>query len=88
VCVCVCVCVCGACAKTLNTRLWHKVSLGLQANDQTVATDEKFIIEDAQRKAVREREEKGIAYEPRFFKKDDTNQWIYKHFKFVVCAPL
>ena len=37
-------------------RLWHKVSLGLQANDQTVATDEKFTIEDAQRKAVRERE--------------------------------
>jgi len=63
-----------------SRRLWHKVSLGLLANDQTVATDEKCIIEDAQRKAVREREEKGESYEPRFFKKDDKNQWTYKWF--------
>jgi len=63
-----------------SRRLWHKVSLGLLANDQTVATDEKFAIEDAQRKAVREREEKGIKYEPRHFRLDDNNQWVYKHF--------
>jgi len=63
-----------------SRRLWHKVSLGLLANDQTVATDEKFAIEDAQRKAVREREEQDIRYEPRLFRLDDSNQWVYKHF--------
>jgi len=63
-----------------SRQLWHKVSLALIANDQTTATDEKFAIEDAQRRAVREREENDLTYEPRFFELNEDGVWTYKWF--------
>jgi len=64
-----------------SRRLWQKVSTALIANDQETATDEKFTIEDAQRRAVKDREEKNITYTPRHFKYDEEKQqWIYNHF--------
>jgi len=63
-----------------SRNLWHKVSLALIANDQETATDEKFIIEDTQRRAVKDREEQDITYEPRHFEKDENDAWVYKHF--------
>jgi len=62
-----------------SRKLWRKVSLALMANDQETATDEKFTIEEAQREAVKDREESGITYEPRYFRNED-GEWIYKHF--------
>jgi len=62
-----------------SRKLWRKVSLALMANDQETATDEKFTIEEAQREAVKDREERGITYEPRHFRNED-GEWIYRHF--------
>lgn len=46
--------------------------------DQLRATQEKFVLEDAQRKEARERGDK--AWTPRFFQQDPvTSEWIYKH---------
>lgn len=70
-----------------SRNLWHKVSLALMANDQETATDEKFIIEDAQRRAVKEREEQCVTYEPRFFKKNEQGKWIYKYFDLTKWGP-
>lgn len=73
--------------RTESRRMWNKVSLALRANDQETATDEKFAIEEAQRRAAREREEDGIIYEPKFFKKDENGQWVYKYFNVDKWSP-
>eukprot|EP01087_Luapelamoeba_hula_P016259 TRINITY_DN499_c0_g1_i2.p1 TRINITY_DN499_c0_g1~~TRINITY_DN499_c0_g1_i2.p1 ORF type:complete len:385 (-),score=80.36 TRINITY_DN499_c0_g1_i2:134-1288(-) len=63
-----------------SRKLWQGVSKGLIANDQEAATDAKCAIEGAQRQAVKDREEKGIVYEPRYFKLNEEGEWEYKWF--------
>jgi len=70
-----------------SRKLWRAVSQALMANDQTAATDAKCAIEDAQRKAVRDREEKGLAYEPRHFRINEDGEWEYKYFDLTKWTP-
>lgn len=51
----------------LKKRLWSKVTAAIKTNNLEAATDAKTEIEDAQREATREREEKGETWKPRFF---------------------
>jgi hypothetical protein len=46
------------------SRLWQHVSAALRKNDQETATTEKCKIEDAQREAVRRREEEKVRSQP------------------------
>lgn len=48
-------------------RLWSKVTQGIKEKNLELATEAKSAIEDAQRQAVKEREEKGETWQPRFF---------------------
>lgn len=48
-------------------RLWAGVTEGIKEKNLDKATDAKSAIEDAQRKRVKEREEKGSVWKPRFF---------------------
>lgn len=48
-------------------RLWSGVTAAIKAKDLDAATEAKTTIEDAQRDATREREEKGLQWESRFF---------------------
>lgn len=51
-----------------SRRLWEKVTTALATRDHTVATDEKFKIEDSQRKKAKKREEDGVEFHPKLFK--------------------
>uniref|UniRef100_A0A060TAL5 ARAD1B01320p n=1 Tax=Blastobotrys adeninivorans TaxID=409370 RepID=A0A060TAL5_BLAAD len=55
-----------------SRRLWKKVTDALTSRDHTVATDEKFAIEDRQRKEARRREEEGVEFHPKLFKRVDS----------------
>ncbi|KAG5367249.1 Oxysterol-binding protein-like protein 7 [Yarrowia sp. C11] len=55
-------------AATESRRLWEPVTDALAKRDHTVATDEKFKIEDQQRTLAKEREEHGIKFLPKLFK--------------------
>jgi len=50
-----------------SQRLWSKVTRGIKEKNLELATEAKSAIEDAQRQAVKEREEKGETWAPRFF---------------------
>ena len=48
------------------------------------ATQEKFVLEEAQRKGHRERREKGEDWVPKLFERDPAapnaiNRWVYKY---------
>lgn len=59
-----------------SVRLWSKVSEALLAGDQIVATTEKTILEDMQRREARERRD---TFAPIHFTKDpEKNEWHYK----------
>ncbi|SCU97739.1 LAMI_0F11188g1_1 [Lachancea mirantina] len=67
-----------------SRRLWKKVTDALALRDHTVATDEKFKIEDEQRTFAKERAEQGVEFHPKLFRKasnpdDDLEFYIYKH---------
>ena len=48
--------------------------------DQTAATNEKFILEEAQRKATKERKAKLQEWIPKLFERDPlTGDWVYKY---------
>ena len=51
-----------------SRRLWEKVVNALSVRDHTAATDEKFFIEDRQRKEAKQREEEGVEFHPKLFK--------------------
>lgn len=54
-----------SCSLSLSlSRLWQHVSAALRKNDQETATTEKCKIEDAQREAVRRREEEKVRSQP------------------------
>jgi hypothetical protein len=62
-----------------SRRLWQHVSVALRKNDQETATTEKCKLEDAQREAVRKRDEEKVTYQPKFFEQDEKGCWVYKH---------
>ncbi|XP_076472177.1 oxysterol-binding protein-related protein 8-like isoform X2 [Babylonia areolata] len=64
-----------------SERLWEGVSRAVVTNDMQAATNEKYAIEEVQRKSARERKLNKTEWVPRFFEKDYLNggDWIYKH---------
>ncbi len=61
-------------------RLWQRVTSAIRQNDQILATQEKTIIENEQRKQIKEYQVTGIAWEPHLFRIDlKTKQWMYIH---------
>ncbi|KAK9448843.1 uncharacterized protein V1518DRAFT_418362 [Limtongia smithiae] len=60
-----------------SRRLWHKVTNALARKDHELATDEKFKIEDQQRQEAKKREEEGVEWHPRLFKRTkEPLEWI------------
>ena len=64
----------------LCCRLWEGVSKAVMSSDMQAATNEKYIIEEEQRKHTRERKLNKTEWVPRYFEKDYGGaDWIYKH---------
>ena len=57
----------GMCIMALTNSLWAKVTEGIKSKNMDMATEQKSIVEDAQRQATRVRETNGQAWMPRFF---------------------
>ncbi|CAB4067089.1 OSBPL8 [Lepeophtheirus salmonis] len=65
---------------TESVRLWKKVSDAILADDQKQATEEKAVLEHAQRAAAKERKDSGDDWVPKYFELDPiSGQYIYKH---------
>ncbi|XP_051977165.1 oxysterol-binding protein-related protein 8-like isoform X2 [Xyrauchen texanus] len=63
-----------------SERLWQHVTRAINNKDQTEATNEKFILEEAQRKAARERKVKCEEWTPHLFEQDPaTGEWHYRY---------
>uniref|UniRef100_A0A673KAV7 Oxysterol-binding protein n=1 Tax=Sinocyclocheilus rhinocerous TaxID=307959 RepID=A0A673KAV7_9TELE len=61
-----------------SERLWRHVTRAINDKDQMRATQEKFVLEEAQRQEARERAERP--WNPRLFTfNSDTNEWHYKY---------
>jgi hypothetical protein len=64
-------------------RLWAKVSDAIAHNDQTRATEEKFVLESAQRRDAKVRAEQNIDYVPKLFKPTDQDcYFVYRAQKY------
>lgn len=56
------------------------VSEAVNQCDQNAATQEKYILEEAQRKATKERKAKMEEWVPKLFERDIiTGEWVYKY---------
>uniref|UniRef100_A0A8D0EQT2 Oxysterol-binding protein n=1 Tax=Strix occidentalis caurina TaxID=311401 RepID=A0A8D0EQT2_STROC len=63
-----------------SERLWQHVTSAINKGDQHKATQEKFVLEEEQRNAARERKENGTEWKPLLFQHDaTTNEWRYKY---------
>ncbi|XP_051544148.1 oxysterol-binding protein-related protein 8 isoform X2 [Myxocyprinus asiaticus] len=63
-----------------SERLWQHVTRAINNKDQTEATNEKFILEEVQRKAARERKAKCEEWTPLLFEQDPaTGEWHYRY---------
>ncbi|XP_039389713.1 oxysterol-binding protein-related protein 5 isoform X2 [Mauremys reevesii] len=63
-----------------SERLWQHVTSAINKGDQHKATQEKFVLEEEQRNASRERKENGMEWKPLLFRHDAaTNEWHYKY---------
>lgn len=63
-----------------SERLWQHVTRAIINKDQTEATNEKYILEEAQRKAARERKAKCEDWMPVLFDQDPaTGEWHYRY---------
>ena len=63
-----------------SCRLWTRVTEALNRGDVQEATQEKYILEEEQRKGHKERKIKMVEWIPKMFERDDiTGDWIYKH---------
>ncbi|XP_027857490.1 oxysterol-binding protein-related protein 5 isoform X1 [Xiphophorus couchianus] len=61
-----------------SERLWQHVTSAILDRDQVRATQEKFVLEEAQRKEAKERGER--LWIPKLFQQDPvTSEWTYKH---------
>lgn len=62
-----------------SERLWQNVTRAINNKDQTDATQEKFVLEEAQRKAAKERKVKGEEWVCKLFEQDlITGEWQYR----------
>ncbi|XP_025023297.1 oxysterol-binding protein-related protein 5 isoform X1 [Python bivittatus] len=63
-----------------SERLWQHVTSAISKGDQHKATQEKFVLEEEQRHAARERKESGAEWKPLlFWRNAATNEWHYKY---------
>ncbi|XP_050711645.1 oxysterol-binding protein-related protein 8-like isoform X10 [Eriocheir sinensis] len=63
-----------------SERLWQFVSAAIKNDDQTAATEEKTILEEAQRSAANERKVKCDEWIPKYFGQDPVvGAYVYKH---------
>uniref|UniRef100_A0A3Q3JE41 Oxysterol-binding protein n=1 Tax=Monopterus albus TaxID=43700 RepID=A0A3Q3JE41_MONAL len=63
-----------------SERLWQHVTRAIINKDQTEATNEKFFLEEVQRKSARERKAKCEEWIPSLFEQDPiTGEWHYKY---------
>ncbi|XP_029437976.1 oxysterol-binding protein-related protein 5 isoform X2 [Rhinatrema bivittatum] len=63
-----------------SERLWQHVTSAINEGDQHKATEEKFVLEEAQRNATRERKENGTEWSPQLFTYNvSANEWHYKY---------
>uniref|UniRef100_A0A8C6V2P6 Oxysterol-binding protein n=1 Tax=Neogobius melanostomus TaxID=47308 RepID=A0A8C6V2P6_9GOBI len=63
-----------------SERLWQHVTRAINNKDQTEATNEKFFLEEAQRKSARERKAKCEDWIPALFEQDPvTGEWHYRY---------
>ncbi|KAI1882016.1 hypothetical protein AGOR_G00246360 [Albula goreensis] len=63
-----------------SERLWQHVTRAIGNKDQTEATNEKFILEEAQRKSARERKAKCEEWNPALFEQDPiSGEWHYRY---------
>jgi len=70
-----------------SIRLWEKVTAAIKRDDQRTATDEKYVLEQAQREKTKERDAKKEKWIPRFFAKNEKGVWTYKHPNKTVWNP-
>uniref|UniRef100_A0A671R3N3 Oxysterol-binding protein n=1 Tax=Sinocyclocheilus anshuiensis TaxID=1608454 RepID=A0A671R3N3_9TELE len=70
-----------------SERLWQHVTRAINDKDQMRATQEKFVLEEAQRQEARERAERP--WNPRLFTfNSDTNEWHYKYPKYTCVSQV
>ncbi|KAG5846125.1 oxysterol-binding protein-related protein 8 isoform X3 [Anguilla anguilla] len=63
-----------------SEKLWQHVTRAINNKDQTEATNEKFVLEEAQRKSARERKSKGEEWTSALFEQDPiTGEWHYRY---------
>ncbi|KAM9771857.1 oxysterol-binding protein-related protein 8 isoform X2 [Syngnathus typhle] len=63
-----------------SERLWQHVTRAVNNKDQTEATNEKFVLEESQRKSARERKAKCEEWNSTLFEQDPvTGEWHYKY---------
>uniref|UniRef100_A0A3B4A744 Oxysterol-binding protein n=1 Tax=Periophthalmus magnuspinnatus TaxID=409849 RepID=A0A3B4A744_9GOBI len=63
-----------------SERLWQHVTRAINNKDQTEATNEKFLLEEAQRKSARERKAKCEDWISALFEQDPvTGEWHYRY---------
>uniref|UniRef100_A0AAQ4R798 Oxysterol-binding protein n=1 Tax=Gasterosteus aculeatus aculeatus TaxID=481459 RepID=A0AAQ4R798_GASAC len=63
-----------------SERLWQHVTRAINNKDQTEATNEKFLLEEVQRKSARERKAKCEEWNPALFEQDPvTGEWHYRY---------
>ncbi|XP_077518041.1 oxysterol-binding protein-related protein 8 isoform X3 [Amblyomma americanum] len=63
-----------------SERMWQHVSAAIVRGDQVAATEEKTILEEAQRRSTKERQARMEPWVPRFFIQDLlTGDYLYKH---------
>lgn len=68
----------------VTIRLWQHVTRAINNKDQTEATNEKFVLEEAQRKSARERKAKCEEWIPALFEQDPvTGEWHYRYAEWV-----
>jgi len=61
-------------------RLWQRVTSAIRQNDQSLATEEKRIIENEQRRQIKQRKVTGTEWHPHLFAIDrNTKDWMYIH---------
>ncbi|XP_051820790.1 oxysterol-binding protein-related protein 5 isoform X1 [Antechinus flavipes] len=63
-----------------SERLWQHVTSAINKGDQVKATQEKFVLEEEQRRRARERQEALLDWKPLLFLLDPSSQeWHYKY---------
>uniref|UniRef100_A0A8B9ZMW7 Oxysterol-binding protein n=1 Tax=Anas zonorhyncha TaxID=75864 RepID=A0A8B9ZMW7_9AVES len=63
-----------------SEKLWQQVTKAINNKDQTEATQEKYVLEEAQRRSARERKLKGEEWTCKLFDQDSvTGEWHYKY---------